>query len=193
MRGKVVMYIAARRVAGITPAHAGKRMNGSLKAKVVWDHPRACGEKGPAGRVQESGQGSPPRMRGKDGLSVLSVSPLRDHPRACGEKLIQAVQSDTGLGSPPRMRGKVLDLLVVSLVVGITPAHAGKRRTPAGHRSTTQDHPRACGEKAYINAAMDSGVGSPPRMRGKANEVVLCFLPGGITPAHAGKSAMKAP
>ena len=65
MRGKVVMYIAARRVAGITPAHAGKRMNGSLKAKVVWDHPRACGEKVLLVFEGDAPVGSPPHMRGK--------------------------------------------------------------------------------------------------------------------------------
>ena len=172
MRGKESHPARFRSKGRITPAHAGKSRSLFHQTMAHKDHPRACGEKGPAGRVQESGQGSPPRMRGKDGLSVLSVSPLRDHPRACGEKLIQAVQSDTGLGSPPRMRGKVLDLLVVSLVVGITPAHAGKSNVIDLRHVLTWDHPRACGEKLVQPQKPYQFLGSPPRMRGKAKSSI---------------------
>ena len=73
---------------------------------VVGDHPRLCGEKKEHDLPFEGDEGSPPPMRGKDGLQVrvcqrsgitpayAGKSPLewrgllsaRDHPRLCGEK-----------------------------------------------------------------------------------------------------------
>ena len=65
------------------------------------------------------------------------------------------------------MRGKVLDGVKVILVLGITPAHAGK--------------------SGWLDLEPPTFAGSPPRMRGKG--VVYVFVPEKlrITPAHAGK------
>ena len=65
------------------------------------------------------------------------------------------------------MRGKAKNLDQTVTRDRITPAYAGKRQRWHGKERSRRDHPRVCGEKAYINAAMDGGVGSPPRMRGK--------------------------
>ena len=66
------------------------------------------------------------------------------------------------------MRGKVVFLLLLMLLLGITPAYAGKRR-PA---CTLMQHRR----------------GSPPPMRGKVmyKKRYNCCIR--ITPAYAGKS-----
>ena len=45
MRGKVPIDSASVEQWGITPAHAGKRVNIPSIASLNWDHPRACGEK----------------------------------------------------------------------------------------------------------------------------------------------------
>ena len=106
MRGKVpetYRYVAGY---GITPAYAGKRVNGGAFYVVCWDHPRVCGEKFFCFVVCIAVQGSPPRMRGKvrflfrlssrrritpayAGKSCPLGSPAAgfwDHPRVCGEK-----------------------------------------------------------------------------------------------------------
>ena len=49
-----------------------------------------------------------------------------DHPRACGENPTGIVAFPPVQGSPPRMRGKPSVMLIESLIIGITPAHAGK-------------------------------------------------------------------
>ena len=53
-------------------------------------------------------------------------------------------------------------------------------------------HPRGCGEKKLPTPQDGSRMGSPPRVRGKAdfNFSVVCH--GGITPAGAGKSSTNA-
>ena len=70
----------------------------------------------------------------------------------------------------------------------VSPAYAGKRYRNARSGQYQRDHPRVCGEKAFMAFCRNCAVGSPPRMRGK-----VCFLGcisvlTGITPAYAGKS-----
>ena len=84
----------------------------------------------------------------------------------------------------------------------ITPAYAGKRvkislkfRASAGKSSNVpsafrcgRDHPRVCGEKAFVRSCCASRTGSPPRMRGKVCTYSATEHGYGITPAYAGKS-----
>ena len=72
--------------------------------------------------------------------------------------------------------------------MGITPAYAGKRPPPSDGSPATGDHPRVCGEKDYLKDIEGVIVGSPPRMRGKADSEDAEDEGGRITPAYAGKS-----
>ena len=208
MRGKGACWTGAGVGAGITPAHAGKRLAHGHFHRAQRDHPRACGEKGcngtkllklfgitpaHAGKSHmilfgyEPEKGSPPRMRGKVTLILGIWVNLRDHPRACGEKIFGMLLKCRSLGSPPRMRGKGTAKACRSWLMGITPAHAGKRSKPADYIIPSEDHPRACGEKYRYKPNRVAGKGSPPRMRGKAHEGSIADSFGRITPAHAGK------
>ena len=95
-------------------------------------------------------------------------------------------------GSPPRMRGKVEQMLVDPVGDGITPAHAGKRHGICYGAAGLEDHPRACGEKPRDYERLYWYIGSPPRMRGKAEAAEAITQVIGITPAHAGKSTAQA-
>ena len=130
-------------------------------------YPRVCGEKKRCIMSSVIHRGSPPRMRGKAAcrtcLYVASrITPAyagksffwrngqpgnEDHPRVCGEKTGQRGVCRSTLGSPPRMRGKVLNLLVICVLMGITPAYAGKSYCIPNDTNLTRDHPRVCGEK----------------------------------------------
>ena len=132
--------------------------------------------------------GSPPRMRGKEqrgheGGRRPGITPAyagkstsrcarrrrpRDHPRVCGEKRNRCGRLYRGAGSPPRMRGKVASPRENSAPPGITPAYAGKRMYEFSYCCSGWDHPRVCGEKANRSKKGYVGLGSPPRMRGKA-------------------------
>ena len=208
MRGKACTSKHNKNACGITPAHAGKRPAMSICLVLIGDHPRACGEKleSKAGPTME--EGSPPRMRGKDQLiqemrSCPGITPahagkrssdgytghrLRDHPRACGEKHACVDNVAKNSGSPPRMRGKGSIQNFLGFVVGITPAHAGKRRLDRRPCLISRDHPRACGEKVVAVRESPVCAGSPPRMRGKGIQTIVQSIHLGITPAHAGKS-----
>ena len=152
--------------------------------------------------------GSPPRMRGKvdgkaDGAAIPRITPAhagkrskikclrfpdRDHPRACGEKWTSDDFTVGSQGSPPRMRGKVEVPEISRTPTRITPAHAGKSVQIMPLKARQRDHPRACGEKAGRIILRGQKKGSPPRMRGKALQLVTGLAEGRITPAHAGKS-----
>ena len=86
------------------------------------------------------------------------------------------------------MRGKADIYGYTAYVVGITPAHAGKRSVLSADKICSGDHPRTCGEKYYPLLPVYQCGGSPPHMRGKAPEGIHTQISARITPAHAGKS-----
>ena len=146
MRGKAdytpVVDVRVR----ITPAYAGKSDNFVAALSDFGDHPRVCGEKCSATGSGLAVSGSPPRMRGKvpvvssvsvqfgitpayagkRSFAIVLSSDYWDHPRVCGEKYPGNGDSTAKQGSPPRMRGKGTLLFSIRLLVGITPAYAGK-------------------------------------------------------------------
>ena len=113
------------------------------------------------------------------------------------------------MGSPPQVRGKLLSLQVLSVCTRITPAGAGKTKSPALLQFTPQDHPRRCGENSsslpyWLDSARITpagagktphcgGVcvylkGSPPQVRGKLSSSISAQYSVRITPAGAGKT-----
>ena len=173
-----------------------------------WDHPRTCGEKRFNRDQTILTTGSPPHMRGKDAFispygDIPGITPAHagkrigfsafsglsgDHPRTCGEKSLMRSLHTGRLGSPPHMRGKVGHCLASNSILGITPAHAGKRSPAFSSNSYGRDHPRTCGEKKEFRCKDGTEEGSPPHMRGKERRAEKSALLFGITPAHAGKS-----
>ena len=193
MRGKAFSVSQAHNNGGITPAYAGKRARPHYHMILYGDHPRVCGEKAAILCKLKLSPGSPPRMRGKDDRRRMSASEQRitpayagkshagvcgdlveeDHPRVCGEKPCAQCAKTDKAGSPPRMRGKVQKLSTLRSCKRITPAYAGKRSWRRKPPVSGRDHPRVCGEKPAAPADGYSGLGSPPRMRGK----VLIYTP----------------
>ena len=127
MRGKGRLLAACLDNLGITPACAGKNSAHNMASVIRKDHPRVCGEKKRSRQGAPCVAGSPPRVRGKDGVSGACHSPpgitpayagkrryprfrrgkIQDHPRVCGEKQSRQRCRMSRTGSPPRMRGKV--------------------------------------------------------------------------------------
>ena len=137
--------------------------------------------------------GITPAHAGKSRACVGRYCESRDHPRACGEKPVFAAVDQLPVGSPPRMRGKDVIQNMDFVWLGITPAHAGKRDVSASTVKPYRDHPRACGEKGFRKLSTSCDLGSPPRMRGKADVGNRVDRPVGITPAHAGKRRTTSP
>ena len=155
---------------GSPPACAGKRAQYRLQRRCGWDHPRMCGEKHRSVGLPKSRVGSPPRMRGKRSAKPLHSYNSWDHPRVCGEKGDGSSAAAAEPGSPPRMRGKVLLSPFFQPMPGITPAYAGKRVFASTRLCNSRDHPRMCGEKKNCLERGGEKAGSPPHVRGKANQ-----------------------
>ena len=152
--------------------------------------PRMCGEKSAVPLATPVRVGSPPHVRGKapfggfakvpGGITPAyagkrSAKPLHsynswDHPRVCGEKGDGSSAAAAEPGSPPRMRGKVLLSPFFQPMPGITPAYAGKRVFASTRLCNSRDHPRMCGEKKNCLERGGEKAGSPPHVRGKANQ-----------------------
>ena len=105
-----------------------------------------------------------------------------------GEKATSSPSVLPHSGSPPRGRGKGHGCHQTAVVVGITPAWAGKRSQVAAALQSGWDHPRIGGEKNALSSGLWPKSGSPPRRRGKGTGFVLDTGNVGITPAWAGKS-----
>lgn len=86
------------------------------------------------------------------------------------------------------MRGKGGGASHIVAVLGITPAHAGKKLLQSSGGIREWDHPRMCGEKSMYDYGNNTAQGSPPYVRGKARANSAIGNDAGITPAHAGKS-----
>ena len=69
----------------------------------------------------------------------------------------------------------------------ITPACAGKSAAGDAKLWVLEDHPRVCGEKFSMILSIALLLGSPPRVRGKAEEILVETAGLRITPACAGK------
>ena len=208
VRGKALVFERERTEHRITPACAGKRPRPRRWVRPPRDHPRVCGEKTEEQKERAEYLGSPLRVRGKGvdalgGCLSAGITPAyagksagtpppdqhkKDHPRVCGEKKPAPSGLDSQQGSPPRVRGKVQPAGSLHTLVGITPAYAGKSLSVPTHGSRPGDHPRVCGEKGLDGAPAGSGLGSPPRVRGKDPRWEDGTCPCGITPACAGKS-----
>ena len=169
--------------------------------------PRGGGEKCSALNFMPRRMGSPPHRPGKDiqctnGKQAQRITPawagkrskvkkyglqIMDHPRAGGEKLMGRPRRSVGAGSPPHRRGKGHGCHQTAVVVGITPAWAGKRKEYGIGGHSHEDHPRVGGEKIYVDEVLPGDTGSPPRRRGKADVLFSQFFARRITPALAGK------
>ena len=151
----------------ITPAYAGKSCAEQARRFHLRDHP--------------------PRMRGKGASGIVCDFVHGITPTCAGKSPAIMVCSLEYWGSPPRVWGKVQPERDVQDAARITPAYAGKSKRMRFPRTGSKDHPRVCGEKRSAFPVLPCGWGSPPRMRGKAREVLLHPEAVGITPAYAGK------
>ena len=148
------------------------------------------------GRVRGGGrhhrhQGITPARAGKSSFRVVKLGRAADHPRACGEEEIFCASIWLSAGSPPRVRGRVSNKDAYDKGNRITPARAGKRPGLLGKGAAPWDHPRACGEERWQPFSACRLLGSPPRVRGRAETCCTWWNLPRITPARAGKSPQK--
>ena len=126
-RGRDDRPFAGLRLLGITPACAGKRTLSPGSSDRGWESPpRARGRVAAAEKKAWSGRITP-ACAGKRGLAGSTSGRLRNHPRVRGEEQPNAALLHHDGESPPRARGRDDGPLACRLLLGITPACAGKR------------------------------------------------------------------
>ena len=92
------------------------------------------------------------------------------------------------LGSPLHVRERLILTFHRNLLIGITPACAGKTRIGIEGSVARGDHPRMCGKDLSFLKIQFSCRGSPPHVRERLYPDHSCILCGRITPACAGKT-----
>ena len=106
----------------------------------------------------------------------------------CGKNINVVGARLLRLGSPPRVREKLSKSRDFIVVVGITPACAGKTKIDGKLVQITGDHPRVCGKNVKFGLVKNCVMGSPPRVREKPEMSQIAGSWAGITPACAGKT-----
>ena len=132
-----------------------------------------------------------PAHAGNSAYALLQRRMKADHPRACGELIIPVIEGMVDNGSSPRMRGTLVGDCDGIASIRIIPAHAGNSEQSEVRRTSTPDHPRACGELFVTHDSSYAYPGSSPRMRGTHLRHIPQRIPHRIIPAHAGNSVRR--
>ena len=208
-RGRLYAALLAAGTLRITPACAGKTGWCPHTRRRPTDHPRMRGEDGQGGQDPLGLLGSPPHARGRPPFrpaaspaaritpACAGKTPSRqaafslrwDHPRMRGEDLQDKIAYTFNHGSPPHARGRRVAVPDSEGAARITPACAGKTRSPFSRLSSGRDHPRMRGEDASSSSSSSGVNGSPPHARGRRPGGVDACGSHGITPACAGKTS----
>ena len=125
-------------------------------------------------------------------MSSGDTGTLWAHPRAGGENTAYMRDGHPEMGSSPRGRGKLEGVQHEVLGQGLIPARAGKTRRPCGRSRGNRAHPRAGGENCAGLGAQGPAWGSSPRERGKPADRAGRLAVGGLIPARAGKTLLRA-
>ena len=149
-------------------------------------HPRACGERLSAAWMASTAVGSSPRLRGTGRRRPSSVASCAVHPRACGERGFMSSSCSGISGSSPRLRGTERGGQCQDDECRFIPAPAGNGRSAPRSESRFPVHPRACGERFRNFTERVCSIGSSPRLRGTAADVLLVRHFRRFIPAPAG-------
>ena len=106
----------------------------------------------------------------------------------CGEHSTSNDFSRTPAGSSPRVRGTRGGLPARRHGHRIIPACAGNTSKAGPGAISTRDHPRVCGEHAFLPLRYEYREGSSPRVRGTRKHTCATCRTSGIIPACAGNT-----
>ena len=172
-----------------------------------WDHPREYGENFDRRSFLSLVVGSSPRIRGESGPFIANphsggIIPANtgrirrhtatwestwDHPREYGEngRVDRGIRIETG--SSPRIRGESASAASTCCATGIIPANTGRIHGSDCAQQGCWDHPREYGENTRFLAALASGYGSSPRIRGEYAAMASYGDYSRIIPANTGR------
>ena len=182
-------HCPAHDVAGVRrfiPACAGNTYPGGRGFDPRPVHPRVCGEHADAEELQQTIDGSSPRVRGTPSPPRCRSRPNRFipacagntgqghirhevdsvHPRVCGEHIKIKRHHRRRAGSSPRVRGTRESGTYLTRIDRFIPACAGNTSDGMDTSRSAAVHPRVCGEHFVRPPSISSSTGSSPRVRG---------------------------
>ena len=109
-----------------------------------------------------------------------------DHPHACGDKAMADIISYGSLGSSPCVWGQATLRRVACKAFRIIPMRVGTRFWFGNQKSQAQDHPHACGDKAYFSDFQRFLLGSSPCVWGQGTTFPLEGISVRIIPMRVG-------
>ncbi len=191
------------------PARAGNAAYWVSPLTLSSVHPRACGERWLARRVNLCNRGSSPRVRGTPPCplwrsKVSRFIPARAgnarpvtaswvcvtvHPRACGERQASDKSIPIASGSSPRVRGTPGAWDLPRWSHRFIPARAGNADSISSEVACNAVHPRACGERRANSRRALRPDGSSPRVRGTPQANHSESQKNRFIPARAGNAA----
>ena len=86
---------------------------------------------------------------GTSGVNIVGAGDVEDHPHACGDKSAIDENETPALGSSPCVWGQVRTLHSRKVSLRIIPMRVGTSFFSTSQQREVQDHPHACGDKAY--------------------------------------------
>src|SRR6218665_1410759 len=146
VRGGSWVFWAWSRLAGFTPACAGRMQGGAGWGS--W------------------GRGSPPHVGGGCGLGQVGAVGAGVHPRMCGADVVSHDADVAAMGSPPHVRGGYKKHTIYIRYRRFTPACAGRILRLHAERPRRAVHPRMCGADSVYHVLHVKVEGSPPHVRG---------------------------
>ena len=151
MRGEeYAVYIRPRPIWESPPRARGRvSMVMTTNPMTRRNHPRVRGEEYKPNTRETIRRESPPRARGRAPCPTMTRSSFRESPpRARGRASAPYRCRPLTMESPPRARGRVHRKWLISNVLGITPACAGKSFRRAARLLPVGNHPRVRGEES---------------------------------------------
>ena len=195
-------------IARFIPACAGNTHAIGLLCSGKSVHPRVCGEHTLEFQVQETPNGSSPRVRGTHKMIHREILTSRFipacagntieemcqhlkipvHPRVCGEHRPCQAYESRNFGSSPRVRGTQASQSCWAFLIRFIPACAGNTCKHWPQVPPIPVHPRVCGEHHARRHAKPSILGSSPRVRGTPLSITRHCVYTRFIPACAGNT-----
>ena len=111
-----------------------------------------------------------------------------DHPHACGDKYNSSDSVGAVKGSSPRVWGQAMTVEKAFLNCRIIPTRVGTRWIAVINLAVNEDHPHACGDKAFSSDIEELEAGSSPRVWGQVNIPCRAGVRLRIIPTRVGTS-----
>jgi len=192
---------------GPIPAHAGQPSSARPKVRRRGAYPRSRGATDLPTRQEQAllglspltrgnrkaapgrgcGLGPIPAHAGQPLVERLSKPPVRAYPRSRGATDAACIEDAEDEGLSPLTRGNPLVVLIVSVLIGPIPAHAGQPCSWRVGRSPPTAYPRSRGATPGGFHQPLGRHGLSPLTRGNLHQFLRRVLRQGPIPAHAGQ------